>query len=204
MESILTQSDSQFFLGVLSLCESLLYGYAITILLLFVIRCIVGKPGWLVNLLNTANYIVLGIAVFRLVNWVWGVINLYQSGYLYEQYAFYNRALGKYWWAYAAMYVAQLLPLLFIVKSIRTGFGLPIVLLLSSGMFIERYIIIYTSLMDDYLPATWSYVFEPFLPGLLCDFCAFDLLMALILLIQHLWNKFAIKQVLFNKKASEI
>lgn len=204
MESILTQSDSQFFLGILSLCESLLYGYAVTILLLFVIRCIVGKPGWLINLLNTANYIVLGIAVFRLVNWVWGVINLYQSGYLYEQYAFCNRALGEYWWAYAAMYVVQLLPLLFIVKSIRTGFGLPIVLLLSSGILIQRYIIIYTSLMDDYLPATWNYFFEPFLQGVLYDFCAFGLLMAFILLIQYVSREFGSKLHLLGGKASKI
>lgn len=200
----ITRFDIQPFSGILWLCESLLYGYAVTILLLLIIRSIAGKPGWLVNLLSTANYIVLGIVVIRLANFLWDLINLYQSGNLYEQYAFYNRVLGAYWWAYPAMYVAQLLPLLFVFKKVRTGFGLPIILLLSSWMFIERYIIIYTSLMDDYLPATWSYALEPFLPGLLYDFCAFGLLTALILLIQHILKKFAVKQVLFNKKASKI
>ncbi len=197
MQGILTRFDAQPFSGVLSLCESLLYGYAVTVLLLFIIRYIAGKPVWLINLLSIANYIVLGIAVFRLANSLWSLINLYQSGYLYEQYAFYNRVLGVYWWAYPAMYVAQLLPLLFVFKKVRTGFGLPIILLLSSGVFIERYIIIYTSLMDDFLPATWSYHLEPFLLGLLCNFCAFGLLMALILFIQRIWKMFAVKQVLF-------
>ena len=114
MQDILTEFDTQPFSGVLLLCETLLYGYAVTVLLLLIIRSIAGKPVWLINLLSTANYIVLGIAVFRLANLLWSFINLYQSGYLYEQYAFYNRVLGAYWWAYPAMYVAQLLPLLFV------------------------------------------------------------------------------------------
>jgi len=58
--------------------------------------------------------------------------------------------------------------------------------------------------MNDFLSATRSYALEPFLPGSLCNFCALGLLMALILVIQHILKTFAVKQVLFNKKASEI
>ena len=137
--------------------DGLSQGYAITIVLLLIARLIKGKTAWLVNLLAIANCIVLVIAVFRVGRQGWGFIELYRFGYLYEQFAFYDRVLGKYYWAYILLYIVQVLPLLFLFKKVRTSFVLPVILLLTPFPVIERYIIIFTSLMDDYLPATWSY-----------------------------------------------
>ncbi len=85
------------------------------------------------------------------------------SGYLYEQFAFYNRALGKYWWAYFGMMTCNVIsPQFFWFKSIRRNLFATFILsiFVNIGMWFERFVIIVTSLADDFLPSSWSY-FSP-------------------------------------------
>jgi len=82
------------------------------------------------------------------------------SGYIYEQFAFYNRVFGIYWWAYFGMMFCNVVsPQLFWSRSIRRSiwwtFFLSIVV--NIGMWFERFVIIATTLARDYLPSSWSY-----------------------------------------------
>ena len=76
-----------------------------------------------------------------------------------EQYAFMNRATGPYWWAYWSMMTCNVIsPQLFWVKKIRTSIVSTFVLsiVVNTGMWFERFVIIVTSLHRDYLPSSWA------------------------------------------------
>ncbi len=82
------------------------------------------------------------------------------SGYIYEQYAFYNRALGPYWWAYTAMMTCNVVsPQFFWFKSLRRNLYVSFILSITVniGMWFERFVIIVTSLHRDFLPSSWVY-----------------------------------------------
>jgi Ni/Fe-hydrogenase subunit HybB-like protein len=82
------------------------------------------------------------------------------GGNEYEQFAFINRALGDYSWAYWIMIGcnvggAQLLWFKSVRRSPATLFALSIVI--NIGMWFERLVIVVTSLSHGFLPATWTY-----------------------------------------------
>jgi len=82
------------------------------------------------------------------------------SGYVYEQFAFANRVLGPYWWAYVGMMTCNVLsPQLFWFKSMRRSLFWTFVMsiFVNIGMWFERFVIIATTLARDYLPSSWSY-----------------------------------------------
>jgi len=86
----------------------------------------------------------------------------YYGGNEYEFFAFYNRAFGNYYWAYWTMIICNVFsPQVFWVKALRRN---PVViwivaLLVTIGMWFERFVIIVTSLHRDYLPSSWSYYY---------------------------------------------
>jgi molybdopterin-containing oxidoreductase family membrane subunit len=88
------------------------------------------------------------------------LILAFYSGFMYEQYAFYNRALGPYWWAYWAMMTCNVIsPQFYWFKAIRRNIAATFVLsiFVNIGMWFERFVIIVTSLHRDYLPSSWTY-----------------------------------------------
>lgn len=81
------------------------------------------------------------------------------SGVEYEGYAFFNRATGPYWWAYASMMTCNVVsPQLMWFKKLRTSilFTFFISIVVNIGMWFERFVIIVTSIHRDYLPSSWS------------------------------------------------
>jgi len=87
------------------------------------------------------------------------------SGNPYEWYVFrYNRlAGGSLWWAYWAMISCNVLvPQLFWSKRLRTSIPVMFIasILINIGMWFERFVIIATSLFQDFLPSAWGY-FSP-------------------------------------------
>lgn len=85
------------------------------------------------------------------------------SGNPFERAAFWYRATGPYWWAYAMMILCNvIMPQLFWFKSIRTNLLLVwiIVQFPNVGMWFERFVIIATSLTRDFLPSAWG-MFHP-------------------------------------------
>ncbi len=82
------------------------------------------------------------------------------SGYVYEQFAFYNRAMGIYWWSYVGMMACNVLsPQIFWFKKARRSIFVTFFMsiFVNIGMWFERFVIIATTLARDYLPSSWSY-----------------------------------------------
>jgi hypothetical protein len=82
------------------------------------------------------------------------------SGNPLETFVFINRAFGPYWWAYWIMVSCNVITPQFIwSRKIRRS---PIALFILSifvniGMWFERFVIVVTSLANDFLPSSWDY-----------------------------------------------
>ena len=82
------------------------------------------------------------------------------SGNPYEQFAFANRVVGPYAWAYWIMVSCNVIsPQVFWFKKARRS--IPILFIMSIfvniGMWFERFVIVASSLHRDFLPASWDY-----------------------------------------------
>ena len=94
------------------------------------------------------------------VAYITELVIAWYSGYLYEQYAFYNRALGPYKWAYISMMTCNVIsPQVFWFRKIRRSVFWSFILsvFVNVGMWFERFVIIVTSLHRDFLPSSWNY-----------------------------------------------
>ncbi len=81
------------------------------------------------------------------------------SGNTYEQFMVWNRMTGPYWWAYSALILCNVIaPNTLWIPRLRRNvpFLFCISLVVSVGMWLERYVIIVTSLHRDFLPAIWG------------------------------------------------
>jgi molybdopterin-containing oxidoreductase family membrane subunit len=119
------------------------------------------------------------------------------SGAMYEKFAFVNRAFGQYWWAYWIMVSCNVItPQLFWFKRIRTSIPLMFVLSLfvNVGMWFERFVIIVTSLANDFLPTSW-HDFIPTWVDIATMFGAFGLFGTLFLLFCRYLPMIAIAEV---------
>jgi Ni/Fe-hydrogenase subunit HybB-like protein len=87
------------------------------------------------------------------------LFSAYYSGNPYEQFAFYNRALGPLAWGYWIMVSCNvLIPQLLWSVRVRRNLLLVfcIAILINVGMWFERFIIIVASLQREFLPSAWS------------------------------------------------
>lgn len=81
------------------------------------------------------------------------------SGVPYEKYAFINRAVGPYWWAYWIMVTCNVvIPQIFWFKWARRSIPIMFVvsIFVNVGMWFERFVITVTSLHRDYIPSNWG------------------------------------------------
>ena len=81
------------------------------------------------------------------------------SGNLYERFMIYNRMTGPYGWVYWLLILCNVLaPQLIWFKRFRTNLVVLFILsiIVSIGMWLERFVIIVTSLHRDFLPSSWG------------------------------------------------
>lgn len=119
------------------------------------------------------------------------------SGNRYEQFAFVNRMLGPYAWAYWTMICCNvLIPQLFWLKRVRTTPWMMLVLCIfvNIGMWFERFVITVTSLSRDFLPSSWGY-FKPTLVDILMFVGSFGLFFTLFLLFCRFLPMVAMSEV---------
>ena len=127
------------------------------------------------------------------------------SGGIYERYAFLNRVLGPYWWAYVCMVSCNVIfPQLLWIRKVRRTVMLmyPIVILVNVGMWFERFVIIATSLHRDFLPAAWDY-FKPTWVDMGLFFGSIGLFLTLMLLFCRLLPTIASTEVKAIMKGSQ-
>ncbi|OGQ17098.1 MAG: hydrogenase [Deltaproteobacteria bacterium RIFCSPHIGHO2_02_FULL_40_11] len=87
------------------------------------------------------------------------------SGSTYEIFAFMNRAFGAYGWAYWLMVFCNVIAVqVFWSRSMRRSIPVMITvsILITIGMWFERFVIIITSLTKDFLPSSWGMYYPTF------------------------------------------
>ncbi|MCH8259596.1 MAG: polysulfide reductase NrfD [Planctomycetes bacterium] len=147
--------------------------------------------------LETMNKIILVTGSMVGYAYIMEFFTAWYSGAMYESFAFVNRMFGQYAWAYWIMVTCNvIIPQLFWFKKARQSipimFG--ICLLVNVGMWFERFVIIVTSLSQDYLPANWDY-FHPTWVDLTMLAGSFGLFMTLFLLFIRYLPVIAIAEV---------
>ncbi len=136
-------------------------GFAMVQTLMVITRKVLKLEDYItVNHIESMNKVIVLTGTIVGVAYLTELFIAWYSGYIYEQFAFYNRVFGIYWWAYFGMMFCNVVsPQLFWSRTIRRSiwwtFFLSIVV--NIGMWFERFVIIATTLARDYLPSSWSY-----------------------------------------------
>lgn len=136
-------------------------GFAMVQTLMLVTRKLLKLEDYItVEHIESMNKVILLTGTIVGVAYITELVIAWYSGYVYEQFAFFNRALGPYWWSYFGMMFCNVLsPQLYWFKSLRRNMVLTFFLsiVINIGMWFERFVIIATTLARDYLPSSWSY-----------------------------------------------
>ena len=119
------------------------------------------------------------------------------SGNAYERFAFINRAMGPYAWAYWTMISCNvIIPQLFWSKKFRRSIPVMFVvsIFVNIGMWFERFVITVTSLHRDFLPANWNqYSWSMYDAGILAG--SFGMFLTLFLLYLRLFPAISIAEI---------
>ncbi len=136
-------------------------GFAMVLTLMLITRKIFKLEEYItIAHIESMNKVILVTGTMVGVAYLTELFIAWYSGYVYEQFAFYNRVLGIYWWAYVGMMTCNVIsPQFFWVKSLRRNvtFTFFMSIFVNIGMWFERFVIIATTLARDYLPSSWSY-----------------------------------------------
>ena len=139
-------------------------GFAMVQTLLLVMRKVMKLESYItIKHIEYMNIVIIVTGSIVGVAYITELFISWYSGVEYESYAFINRATGPYWWSYWAMMTCNVIsPQLFWVKSWRRNltFTFFMSLVVNTGMWFERFVIIVTSLHRDYVPSSWS-MFHP-------------------------------------------
>ncbi|MDB5303782.1 MAG: Polysulfide reductase, NrfD, partial [Phycisphaerales bacterium] len=87
------------------------------------------------------------------------------SGDSYEMYMNLNRALGPYRWAYWTLILCNVITPQFLwIRAVRQSIPLMFViaLIVQLGMWMERFVIVITSLHRDFMPGAWGVYYPTF------------------------------------------
>ncbi len=135
-------------------------GFAMVLTLLIPMRSIYGLQDMITlrHLENMAKVmLVTGLIVFY--GYMMEAFFAWYSANEFEKYMIYNRTTGPYWYMYwTLIFCNGLVPQLLWIKKIRLNVGILFVIsiIVNIGMWLERYVIIVTSLHRDFLPSSWG------------------------------------------------
>jgi Ni/Fe-hydrogenase subunit HybB-like protein len=136
-------------------------GFAMVLTLMLVARKVMHLEEYItLGHIESMNKVILLTGSIVGVAYLTELFIAWYSGYVYEQFAFYNRATGIYWWSYFGMMFCNVVsPQFFWWKKFRRSvvFTFFLSILINIGMWFERFVIIATTLARDYLPSSWSY-----------------------------------------------
>ncbi len=136
-------------------------GFAMVLTLMIITRKVLNLQDYItIEHIESMNKVILVTGTIVGVAYLTELFIAWYSQYPYEQFAFFNRALGPYWWAYFGMMFCNVVsPQFFWVKKFRRNITLTFFLsiVVNIGMWFERFVIIGTTLARDYLPSSWSF-----------------------------------------------
>jgi molybdopterin-containing oxidoreductase family membrane subunit len=103
--------------------------------------------------------VMLGTGLIVLYGYAMELFFAFYSGSEYEGYMMLNRITGPYGWSYAMLILCNgLVPQLLWSKKVRLNAAALFVisLVVNIGMWLERFVIVVTSLHRDFLPSSWD------------------------------------------------
>ena len=135
-------------------------GFAMVITLALPLRWLFGLQDFITDthmdlmgkvMLATGLIVVYGYAIEIFVGWY--------SGSPYERYMLINRMTGPYMWSYIALWVCNFAAVQFLwSKKVRSNMLALFVIsmFVNVGMWLERFVIVVTSLHRDFMPSSWD------------------------------------------------
>jgi molybdopterin-containing oxidoreductase family membrane subunit len=139
-------------------------GFAMVLALAIPLRSVYGLKGLITDVhLDNAAKIMLATGLIVAYAYILEAFAAWYGGNVFEMAAFWNRMTGPYRVAYWSLVTCNIVAPNFLwFKRVRSN---PVLLFCSAivvliGMWLERYVIIVSSLAQDYLPSSWR-VFEP-------------------------------------------
>jgi Ni/Fe-hydrogenase subunit HybB-like protein len=136
-------------------------GFAMVLTLMLIARKVMHLEEYItLEHIESMNKVILLTGTIVGVAYLTELFISWYSGYVYEQFAFYNRVFGPYWWSYFGMMACNVLsPQIFWVKKYRRSVFITFLMsiFINIGMWFERFVIIATTLARDFLPSSWSF-----------------------------------------------
>jgi molybdopterin-containing oxidoreductase family membrane subunit len=135
-------------------------GFAMVLVLAIPIRRFYGVEDMMtLRHLDNAAKVMLGTGLIVAYGYTMEAFYAYYSGNAYELFMFKNRMLGPMAWAYWCLILFNILiPQVLWIRKVRLNpgmlFGTSLVILF--GMWLERFVIVVTSLHRDFLPSSWG------------------------------------------------
>ena len=135
-------------------------GFAMVLTLAIPIRAVYGLGDFITKrhldvmakvMLCTGLIVAYGYLMEAFISWY--------SGNIYERSTMWNRMTGPYWWAYWSLILTNVaIPQLLWVKRVRAHVVAlwMMSIVINIGMWLERFVIIVTSLHRDFLPSSWG------------------------------------------------
>lgn len=135
-------------------------GFAMVLTLIIPVRKLYHLEGFITNRhLDYMAKVMLATGLIVLYGYAMELFFAYYSGSEYEGFMMMNRITGPYWWSYAALILCNgLIPQLLWFKKFRlhTLSLFIISIVVNIGMWLERFVIVVTSLHRDFLPSSWD------------------------------------------------
>jgi Ni/Fe-hydrogenase subunit HybB-like protein len=135
-------------------------GFAMVLTLAIPLRKVYGLEDF-ITMRHLDNMAKVMLATGLIVAYGYGIeaFTAFYSGEEFERFLVLNRALGPYWPAFWALILTNvLIPQALWFKRVRSNvvalFALSLVI--NTGMWLERFVIVVTSLHRDYLPSSWG------------------------------------------------
>ena len=180
-------------------------GFAMVLTLMIIARKTMNLTDYItVGHVESMNKIIIATGSIVGVAYITELFMAWYSGVAAEQYAFYNRALGPYWWAYWIMMTCNVIsPQLLWFRKLRRNVWFTFVLsiFINIGMWFERFVIIVTSLHRDFLPSSWQ-MYSPTITEVLIFTGTLGLFFTMFLLFIRFFPVIAIAEVKSIYKSS--
>ncbi|MBI1853204.1 MAG: polysulfide reductase NrfD [Planctomycetes bacterium] len=173
-------------------------GFAMVLTLLIVARKIMSFQDYItIDHIDKMCRVMLAAGSLVGISYAIEVFVAWYSVNPYERFAFLNRALGPYAWAYWTMITCNVfVPQLLWFRNLRRNVILVFVvsILINVGMWMERFVIIVTSLHRDFMPSSWS-MYKPTIIEIAILLGAFGLFFTAFLLFARFLPFIAISEV---------
>ncbi len=109
--------------------------------------------------IESASKLMLGTGLIVAYGYGMEAFFAWYSGDPYESFMYWNRMTGPYWWSYCLLILCNILiPQALWSKKVRHNMVAVwcISIVVNIGMWLERFVIVVTSLHRDFLPSSWG------------------------------------------------